>query len=144
MAKTAIGATNEQELVERIANDPIAAEQVKAAAGTLDFLLVTISGGYFDIPMYAGLMRPFGTIHTVGTPEHDVKFNIMPFLFNSLTLKATPVGSIPRMKQMLAFAAEHGVKPICEEFPHSRANDAMAKVRDGSIRFRAVLKNDLI
>ena len=53
----------------------------------------------------------------------------------------SPLGVVA---QMLAVAAKHGIKPIIEEFPHSKANDAMAKVRDGSIRFRAVLKNDLI
>jgi len=45
---------------------------------------------------------------------------------------------------MLDFAAKRDIRPIIEEFTHSAENDALAKVRDGSIRFRAVLKNDLI
>lgn len=45
VAKTAIGATNEQELVERIANDPIAAEQVKAAIESNWFQLTEVGGG---------------------------------------------------------------------------------------------------
>lgn len=48
------------------------------------------------------------------------------------------------MRLMLQFAADNDVKPMIEVFPHSQANEAIAKVRDGSIRFRAVLKNDLI
>lgn len=119
-------------------------DEVKAAAGTLDFLLITISGAFFDFDMYTALMKPFGTIHAVGTPDQPVKFNLFPVLFGSLTIKATPVGGIPHMKQMLAFAAKHNVRPIIEEFPHSKCNEAMQKVRDGTIRFRAVLKNDLI
>ncbi len=30
------------------------------------------------------------------------------------------------------------------EFTHKTANDAIQKIRDGSIRFRAALKNDLV
>lgn len=124
--------------------DTTDADAVKAAAGTIDFLLITISGAFFDFDMFTSLMKPFGTIHAVGTPDQPVKFNLFPVLFGSLTIKATPVGGIPHMKQMLAFAAKHNVRPIIEEFPHSKCNEAMQKVRDGTIRFRAVLKNDLI
>jgi D-arabinose 1-dehydrogenase-like Zn-dependent alcohol dehydrogenase len=48
------------------------------------------------------------------------------------------------MRAMLGFAAENDIKPIIEEFTHKTANDAIQKVRDGTIRFRAVLKNDLV
>jgi D-arabinose 1-dehydrogenase-like Zn-dependent alcohol dehydrogenase len=48
------------------------------------------------------------------------------------------------MRLMLKLTADNDVKPIIEVFPHSQANEAIAKVRDGSVRFRAVLKNDLI
>jgi D-arabinose 1-dehydrogenase-like Zn-dependent alcohol dehydrogenase len=48
------------------------------------------------------------------------------------------------MRAMLEFAAANDIKPIIEEFTHKRANEAIDKIRDGSIRFRAVLKNDLI
>ena len=45
---------------------------------------------------------------------------------------------------MLDFCAAKGIKPIIEEFPHSKANEALKKIADGSIRFRAVLRNDLV
>ena len=48
------------------------------------------------------------------------------------------------MQTMLKFAADNNIKPIIEEFTHKTANEAIQKIRDGSIRFRAVLKNNLI
>jgi len=44
----------------------------------------------------------------------------------------------------LAFAARNDIKPIIEEFTHKTANEAIQKLRDGTIRCRGVLKNDLI
>jgi len=123
--------------------DSTNAEQMKTATASLDLLLVCISGGSFDVNQYVGLMRPYGTVHFVGVPEKDLQFNIMPFIFGRLTLSGSPIGSADQMRAMLAFAAANDIKPIIEVFPHSKANDAIQKVRDNTIRFRAVLQNDL-
>jgi uncharacterized zinc-type alcohol dehydrogenase-like protein len=44
---------------------------------------------------------------------------------------------------MLAFAARHGVAPVTETFPMSKANEAIAHLRAGKARYRIVLENDL-
>lgn len=119
-------------------------EAMKKMAKSLDMLLVCISGGEFDVEQYAPLMRPYGVIHFCGVPEEPLKFSVQPLMFSRLTISSAPIGSSEQMKTCLEFTAKHGIKPIIEEFPHSKANDAMAKIKDGSIRFRAVLKNDLI
>lgn len=119
-------------------------EAMAAHAGQLHFLLFCVSGGVIDINNYVGLMRPYGTLHFVGTPDQIENFNLMPLLFNRLTLSASPIGSSHQMRAMLKFAAENDIKPIIEEFTHKTANEAIQKLRDGTIRFRAVLKNDLL
>lgn len=73
-----------------------------------------------------------------------MKFNVMPMVFGCISISGNPVGGFGDTKLMLQFAAEHDIKPIIEVFPHSKASEAIKKVRDGSIRFRAVLKNDLV
>jgi len=123
--------------------DSSAPADMAANAGRLHYLLFCVSGGSIDINNYAGLMRPYGVLHFVGVPEEVVHFSVMPLLFQRLTLSASPIGSSNQMRAMLEFAAANDVKPIIEEFTHTRANEAMDKIRDGSIRFRAVLKNDL-
>jgi uncharacterized zinc-type alcohol dehydrogenase-like protein len=44
---------------------------------------------------------------------------------------------------MLDFCARHQISPITEEFPMSKANEAMAHLEAGNARYRVVLKNDL-
>jgi hypothetical protein len=40
---------------------------------------------------------------------------------------------------MLAFSAQHGIKPMIETFPMAEANAALDHTRQGKARFRAVL-----
>ena len=40
---------------------------------------------------------------------------------------------------MLAFTAQHGIKPMIETFPMADANRALEHTRSGKARFRAVL-----
>ena len=118
-------------------------DDMAANGGKLDYLLFCVSGGAMDINNYVGLMRPYGTLHFVGVPERVDNFSLMPLMFQRLTLSSSPIGSSNQMRAMLEFAAKHDIKPIIEEFTHRTANEAIEKIRDGSIRFRAVLKNDL-
>jgi len=120
------------------------AEDMKKHAASLDYLMVAISGGDFDVSKYTPLLKPYGVCHFVGVPAEDLKFPVTAIMFQRLTVSASPIGSTEQCRDMLQFAAKHGVKPIIETFPHSKANEAMAKVVDGSIRFRAVLENDLL
>lgn len=119
-------------------------EAMAAAAGTIDLLIFTTAGGNIDVNKYTTLMRPYGNVHFCGVPDGDVSVDLKPFIFGRLSLSGNPVCGSEDMRMMLKFAAENDVKPMIEVFPHSQANEAIAKVRDGSIRFRAVLKNDLI
>lgn len=118
-------------------------KSLDAHQGQLDYLLFCVSGGHIDLNGYVGLMRPYGQLHFVGVPDAVENFDIMPLLFNRLSVSASPIGSSQQMKTMLDFSAEHQVKPIIEAFNHSDANQALEKIKDGSIRFRAVLKNNL-
>ena len=124
--------------------DSTDSEQMAAHAGKFHYLLFCVSGGVVDLNAYVGLMRPYGILHFVGIPEKVENFNVLPLLFGRLTLSASPIGSNREMREMLEFASKNDIKPIIEEFTHRTANDAIKKLRDGAVRFRAVLKNDLI
>jgi len=119
-------------------------DEMTAAAGTIDFLLVCASGGSFDVGYYTPLLKPYGVLHFVGVPDEPLKFSVMAILFQRLTISASPIGSSDQMRHMLDFAAKHKILPLIEIFPHSKANEALQKVRDNTIRFRAVLQNDLV
>ena len=117
-------------------------EAMAAAAGTFDQIIVTANGP-FDSDKYIPLLKFKGNLHFCGLPAGPVSFNMAPVIFSALSISGNPVGGEADTKTMLEFCAKHGIKPIIEEFPHSKAYEALEKVEDGSIRFRAVLKNDL-
>jgi len=45
---------------------------------------------------------------------------------------------------MLDFCARSGIKPMVEMSPMSQVNEALDRLREGKVRFRAVLKNDFV
>jgi len=55
----------------------------------------------------------------------------------------SPSGSPGTVAKMLDFSARHGINAVTEEFPMSRANDALEHLEAGKARYRVVLKNDL-
>lgn len=52
---------------------------------------------------------------------------------------ASPIGGRAIMGEMLEIADTHGVAPIVETFPSSEINEAIQKVRDNTVRYRAVV-----
>ena len=52
------------------------------------------------------------------------------------------MGSPTTSTHMLDFCARHGIEPVVEIFPLSQVNEALDRLREGKVRYRAVLKND--
>jgi len=57
------------------------------------------------------------------------------------SVTASGIGSIDEIKSMLAFAAKHNIRPVIQVKKMEQANEGIASVRDGSVRFRVVLEN---
>jgi uncharacterized zinc-type alcohol dehydrogenase-like protein len=58
------------------------------------------------------------------------------------SLSGSPVGSHGTVARMLEFCARHHIKPQCERYPMSKANDALEHLRSGKARYRIVLDSD--
>ena len=58
-----------------------------------------------------------------------------------LQIIGSGVASVGTHAAMLSFAAKHGIKPQIEKFPLTKDGivDAMARLRDGKMRYRGVL-----
>lgn len=118
-------------------NDPAA---LKAIAGSLDFILVTVNVA-LDWGAYLNALAPNGRLHFVGAVAEPLNITAGS-LFRQKHVSGSPVGSPVRTAQMLDFCARHGIAPVTEEFPMSRVNDAMEHLRSGKARYRIVLRND--
>lgn len=111
-------------------------------AGTLDFILVTVNVA-LNWPAYLSVLAPRGRLHFVGAVGEPLAIPVFPMIAAQKSLSGSPLGSPVTTGDMLAFAARHGVAPVTETFPMSKANEAIAHLRAGKARYRIVLENDL-
>jgi uncharacterized zinc-type alcohol dehydrogenase-like protein len=65
---------------------------------------------------------------------------MMPIICDYLSIiSGNSVGGRKDTLEILHYAAKHHIAPIIREFPDSKADEAVEKIRDGNIR----LRNDL-
>lgn len=110
--------------------------------GSLDMILVTA-----NVPLnwaaYLDALAPRGRLHLVGAVLEPIPVAAFPMIVGQKSLSGSPLGSPATTQTMIDFCARHKIAPIVEEFPMSKANDALARLHSGKARYRVVLKNDL-
>jgi alcohol/geraniol dehydrogenase (NADP+) len=118
------------------------ADQLKKIAGSLDFVIVTM-----NVPLEWGLylqtLAPRGRLHFVGAVASPLGVTPVELLVGQKTISGTPMGSPATLTTMLDFCARHNIAPITEDFPMSRVNDGLDRLRSGQARYRIVLTNDI-
>ena len=104
-----------------------------------DFILSTVSA---DLPWddYLELLRPGGTLSVVGVPPGAITTSPMTLLPQAKSIAGGVPGSVTETRQMLAFAARHGVRPVVETYPVRESAVVLDRVRRGSARYRPVLE----
>lgn len=80
-----------------------------------------------------------GTLTFVGVPPKPLSLPIGLLLQKRKRVMASPIGGRAIMNEMLRIAAEHEVHAQTEIFSTKEANLAIQKVRENTIRYRAVL-----
>jgi uncharacterized zinc-type alcohol dehydrogenase-like protein len=117
-------------------------EELKKAGGSFDFILSTVAAPDLDFNLYVSALAPNGRLHIVGAiPE--LRVAIFPLLIGQKSVSGSPTGPPATVNAMFDFCARHRIEPITEEFPMSKANEALAHLEAGKARYRIVLKNDL-
>jgi len=115
------------------------ADEMAAAAGTQDLILTTASA---DLPWDAlvGALRQRGVLCLLGVPQSQVAVAAFPMILGHKKVVGSNTGSRATIEKMLAFAAKNRIHPTIQKYPMSKVNDAIATVRDKSVRYRAVLE----
>ncbi|MFL5510454.1 MAG: NAD(P)-dependent alcohol dehydrogenase, partial [Gemmatimonadaceae bacterium] len=113
-------------------------DAMSAHAASVDFLMTTTPA---DLQWDAmlGLVRPRGALCLLGVPASAVQFQAFPVLAGMKRIVGSNTGSLPGIKSMLNTAAKEGVRPIIERYPMSDVNTALDRVRQKTVRYRAVL-----
>ena len=89
--------------------------------------------------LYLSTIKPRGRLHFVGAVLAPIETSVFSLMSGRKSISGSPVGSPINIKKMLDFCSKHKISPMVEHFKFDQINDAIKKLRDNKVRFRAVL-----
>jgi len=115
------------------------ANRMKDAAGSLDVLLSAVTAR-LDWPTWIGLLRPKGVLALVGASPGPLDVEVAAILTGQKAIRGSLIGGRPAIREMLEFAARHGIRAKAEVVPMRDVNRAIERVRRNEARYRMVLE----
>ena len=113
-------------------------DALKATAGSLDLLLVTVNVP-LDWPAMIGTLAPRGRMHMVGVVLKPMPVMAMDLIMGQRSISGSPTAGPMVMAKMLDFSARHSISPQTEHFYMDQVNDALEHLKAGNARYRIVL-----
>ena len=115
------------------------AEQMKAAAGSFDFLLDTIPvqhdlNPYLDVLRFDGVHILVGLIEPVDPPVNAAKL-----VLGRKVLAGSLIGGIAETQEVLDFCAEHNITCDIEMLDIRQINEAYTRMIAGDVKYRFVI-----
>ena len=115
------------------------AEEMKAHAGSFDFILNTVAVPH-DLDAFLALLKRDGTMTLVGAPSSP---HPSPGVFNLImgrrSLAGSAIGGIAETQEMLDFCAEHGIVSEIEIIPMQEIETAYERMLRGDVKYRFVI-----
>jgi uncharacterized zinc-type alcohol dehydrogenase-like protein len=118
-----------------LSNDP---EQMKAHAGSFDFILDTVSAPH-DLNVYLQMLKRDGTMTLVGLPETPPTIHGGALIFGRHSLAGSLIGGIAETQEMLDFCAEHGIVSDIEKIRIQDINEAYERMLKSDVKYRFVI-----
>lgn len=112
--------------------------QVKAAIGTFDFILDTVSAEH-DFNMYLSLLRTNGIHICVGVPPKPAEIAAFSLLGGRKSLAGSGIGGIAETQEMLDFCAENNIVSDIEMIDMKDIHHAYERMEKGDVRYRFVI-----
>jgi len=112
-------------------------KSLRAAAGSLDLIVSTVYASP-DWGALLGALRPNGVLCLVGAPDEPMSIPPHVLLLQKI-VTGSAIASRRVIREMLDFAARHGVAARVEPRPLKDADAAIDHVRKGRARYRVVL-----
>lgn len=116
-------------------------DEISRLAGQLDLVIVTVNAA-LDWDVIMSTLSAKGRLHIVGAIPEPIPVQAFSLIMGQRAVSGSPTGSPTAIAKMLAFCARHGIEPVVEMFGMSDVNQALDRLREGKVRYRAVLKND--
>lgn len=128
----------EEFAVKNGASEVLVSSDKKKPERPLDIILNTVDSD-LEWNNYINFLGSDGTMTFVGIPRGNLNFNAGLLLGKRKRVMASPIGGRAMISEMLDIADRFKVAPVIERFPKSQINEAIAKVRNNTIRYRAVV-----
>lgn len=115
------------------------ADQMKAHAGSFDFILNTVAASH-DLDQFTTLLKLDGTMCLVGVPEHaHPSPNVGVLIFGRKSIAGSLIGGMPETQEMLDFCAEKGIVADIEMIAADEIEGAYARMLKSDVKYRFVI-----
>ena len=115
------------------------AAQMKAHAGSFDFILNTVAASH-NLDAFTRLLKRDGTLCLVGVPEHaHPSPNVGGLIFGRKSIAGSLIGGIAETQQMLDFCAEHGIVSEIETIAARDIEVAYERMLKSDVKYRFVI-----
>lgn len=118
-----------------VTSDP---KQIKAARGTFDFILDTVSAEH-DFNLYLSLLRTNGIHICVGVPPNPASIAAFSLLGGRKSLAGSGIGGIKETQEMLDFCAKNNIVSEIELIDIKDITQAYDRMQKGDVRYRFVI-----
>ncbi|HMF71855.1 MAG TPA: NAD(P)-dependent alcohol dehydrogenase, partial [Flavitalea sp.] len=104
-----------------------------------DFIISTLNVEY-DLDAFLKMLKPQGKFCVVASPLKKQPITIgLLYDYTQRSIYGNYVGSRKNMMDMLDFSAKHNIESAVDVMPFSKVNEAIEKVRAGTVKIRLVL-----
>ncbi|CDZ97100.1 Alcohol dehydrogenase, class V [Phaffia rhodozyma] len=117
----------------------------KEHAGELDLIISTVDvASGVDLNNLLACLGVHKHFISVGLPDEPLN-GVSPaaFINNGCFFGSTHIGNKKEANAMLKLAADKGIKPWIQELPMSKVAEGVKAVKEGHVRYRYVLHNDI-
>lgn len=114
------------------------ADATKAAAGSFDIILDTISANH-DYNQYLSLLGLKGVMVIVGVPTSPTPLNALSLIGGNKVLAGSLIGGIPETQEMLDFCAANNLTADVEVITPDRIEEAYDRTIKADVRYRFVI-----
>ncbi|KAK6924195.1 Alcohol dehydrogenase, N-terminal [Dillenia turbinata] len=118
-----------------VTSDPT---KMKAAIGTMDFIIDTISAVHPLLPLLS-LLKLNGRLVTVGLPDKPLELPIFPLVLGRRLIGGSDFGGIKETQEMLDFCAKNNITADIELIKIDEINTAMERLAKSDVRYRFVI-----
>ncbi len=113
-------------------------EQMKAAKGSFDFILDTVSAKH-HIPLYLSLLRTNGVHICVGAPTEPHVIPAFSLLGGRKSVAGSGIGGIAETQEMLDYCAAHNIVSDIELIDIKNITASYDRMVKGDVRYRFVI-----